>query len=166
MEDLLLETWRPERERWWWAVPFVAVLGVWITGIGRALIGAVQDGDLFAVGLWSAMCLFGAALVLQGPIRYRTSGLEIHREGLTVVSFGRRRRIPWDELARVEIEDVDFPTLRGRGPCLVLVLTDRRSVRLWVTEQSKWRYDDRVAALEERADQLRAIRRKCQASDS
>ncbi len=147
-------------------MPFVAVLAAWFISVGRALIGAVQHGDLFAVGLWSAMCLFGAALVLHGPVRYRTSGLEIRRDGLTIVSFGHHRRIPWNELARVETEDIDFPTFRGRGPCVVLVLTDRRSVRLWVTQQSKWRYDDRVTALEMRADRLRAIRRECQASDT
>lgn len=165
VERVPIETWRPEREGWWWAIPFVVVLGAWFTGVGRALIGAVQDGELFDIGLWSAMFLFGVALVLLGPVRHRTSGLEIRRDGLTVASFGRRRRIPWAELARVEIEDIDFPSFRGRGPCVVLVLTDRRRVHLWVTEQSKWRYDDRVAALQERADQLRAIRRECQAAD-
>lgn len=165
VEDPLIDTWRPEPESWVLAVPFVAIAAAWFVFVGVGVIRAVQDRDLVGVCLWTLMCLGGLAILWE-PIRYRTSRLEIRRAGLTVISLGRCRRVEWSDLARIEVDDVDFPRLRGRGPCLVLVLTDRRRVRVWVTEQSGWRYDDRAAALEDRADQLRAIRRKHQSIGS
>jgi hypothetical protein len=158
-----IETWRPELGFWPWTITVLTLLGVWFAWVTWALVETVQGGDLFMAGVFAAMWLGGLAIFIDSA-RYRTSRLEIRRDGLTVVSLGHRRRIAWTQLARVEVEDIDFPSLRGRGPCVVLVLTDRRRVRLRVTEQWKWGYDKRVAALEQHADRLRAIRRECRAS--
>ncbi len=159
VEDTPIETWAPGRTEWWWTIPVVAFFSVWLTFIGGMLIEALRDGDLPAAGLAFAACVFGIAVAVQ-PFRYSSSRLEIRQDGLTVVSLGRRRRIPWSDVARVEVDDVD--SLRSSGPYVVLVLTDRRRVRLLATQQSAWRYDDRADAVRQRAEQLRAIRRTCQ----
>jgi hypothetical protein len=156
-----VETWWPKRDRWWWAIPAVIFWAVWFSFVGGALIDAVRDDDLGAAGLLGIMCLFAVVIVAQ-PFRYYTSRLEIREDGLTVVSLGRRRCIPWSNIARVETDYFDFVFVRRRGPCVVLVLTDRRRVRLLVTEQFAWRYDERSEAVERRAEQLRSIRRKYQ----
>lgn len=88
------------------------------------------------------------------------SRLEFRQEGLTLVTFGRRQEIPWSDVSRVDIDDVEFPKWRGRGPCLVLVFPDGRRKRLWMTEQWQWGYDRRLEALQQMAEQFRSIRRE------
>jgi hypothetical protein len=165
VDDTLIDTWRPRRWSWLVLVPTAVFVGAWLITSGSWLYRSVREGDSIGSVVFALVFLAGLwCLVLS--VRYQTSRLEIRRNGLVVSSLGRRRDVPWTNLARVEVDDVEVTTLRGRGPCVVLVLVGGRRVRLWVTEQSRWSYERRQDAVQQQAELLRSIRRDCQGPTS
>jgi Bacterial PH domain len=154
-----LDTWRVARGSTLWALPSVAIGVLALVYLTMSLVGALLDGDRGAVVALSAFGAF-AGMVGRRFVLPFTSRVEVRREGLTVVDIVRRRRIPWVDVARIEIDQVDFPTFRGRGPCVMLVLIGGRRIRLWATEQTGWGHSRRDDTLHELADDLRRLRRE------
>lgn len=152
-----IETWRCDVGSIWWAVPSAVFMTAWIGGLvvflGMALLEQNWGGAAFA----AALIAFGSFSARSG-VRQFTSWVELHPEGLSVVNFFRAEQIRWADVAGVEIDDVEFPNLRGRGPCLRLRLSNRRRVPLWATEQLGWGYLRRSDNLDMLAAKLRRLR--------
>lgn len=130
-------------------VVFMAVV-VTTSILGQDAVGAV--GGLAGFAICGVLC--------WQALRTAVVRTDLTEAGVTTSVGMWRRTIPWSQIARTEVDDVVFPRFSSHGPCLLLVLTSRKRVRLWATERWSGTSDDRFDHLNRQAEQLRQIRRE------